>query len=73
MQKFVVLYLLITENMSYTQYKHYLSMYETQQFAVLAHCQHLPTSTRHGNVGCAKTCAVNQNVIEVTILKVLNF
>ena len=44
-------------------------MYETQQFAALAHCQHLPTSTRHGNVGCAKTCAVNQNVIEVTILK----
>ena len=34
----------------------------------LAHCEHLPTSTRQGNVGCATTCAVSQNVIEVTIL-----
>ena len=47
-------------------------MYETQQFAALAHCQHLTTITRHGNVGCAKTCAVNQNVIEVTILNILS-
>ena len=68
MQKIVVLYLLITENMLFIQYK--IVCMRRSSLQQLAHCQHLPTSTRQGNVGCATTCAVNQNVIEVTILKI---